>query len=146
VVPSFLSFSTEVFYVFLIAPVRATFHAHLILLDSITQITLGEEYKLWSSSLCIFSSLLSLSLSWVQVLFSGSFSRIYTALHRLKGPEHLQCTHSGPFWRSIRVAIEGTELVAFKNGSSVCIISWKSESHIKDTFLNVTAWNMVSLN
>jgi len=45
-------FPTKTLYTPLSSPIRATCPAHLILLDFITRTILGEEHKLFSSSLC----------------------------------------------------------------------------------------------
>jgi hypothetical protein len=47
-----LAFLTKMLCTFLICPIYSTSPAHLILLDLMILPTLGEEYKLWSFSLC----------------------------------------------------------------------------------------------
>ena len=47
-------FHTETLYARLLSPIRATCSAHVIFLDLITRIILGEEYRSMSSWLCSF--------------------------------------------------------------------------------------------
>jgi hypothetical protein len=45
---------TKILYAFLISPIRITCPVYLNLLDLITLTVFGEEYRLWSASLCSF--------------------------------------------------------------------------------------------
>jgi hypothetical protein len=59
-------FPTKIVYAFLFYHMRDKFPSHFFSLDLIILITIGEEYKFWSFSLCTFSNLLSLHPSSVQ--------------------------------------------------------------------------------
>jgi hypothetical protein len=73
--PSGSGFPTDnlLVYAFVFSHTRATCPAYLTFLDLIILITLGSEYKLWSSSLCSFSPP-SVTSSLLSTLFSHTLS------------------------------------------------------------------------
>jgi hypothetical protein len=70
-------FPTNILHAFLFSPIRATCTVHLIFLDLIILIILGEGYKLLISSLCSFlQPPLNSSLSGPNIPLSTLFSNI----------------------------------------------------------------------
>jgi uncharacterized membrane protein len=70
-------------YIFLSSPMHATCPTHFFCLDTICFMILGDEYKLWSSSLCNFlhypvtSSLLGPNIFLI-TLFSNTLTICYS--------------------------------------------------------------------
>jgi hypothetical protein len=76
---SALGFPTKSLYAPLLSPMRVTFPAHLILLDLITRLLFGKEYRSLSSSLCTFLNSRVPRPSWAQIFSSASYSQTTSA-------------------------------------------------------------------
>lgn len=75
-------------------PMRATFHAHLIIFDLFTLILPGEGYKLWISTLCSFSKLQHPSVQMSRVfqatsLHTGACTNLTNAFSSQSRPHNL---------------------------------------------------------
>jgi len=140
-VVSFLQVSpTKTLYTPLLSPVRTTCPAHLILLDFITQTTLGEEYRSLSSSLCSFLySPVTSSLLGPNILLSTLFSNTLSLCSFLNVSDQVKHPYK----------TRGKIIVLYIQSLNFRIANWKSKLHTV-TVISYAIWNVldetVSLN
>ena len=118
-------FPNKAMYTPLLLPIRVTYPAHLIILDSIIRIILGGEYRLLSFSLCSFlHSLVTLSLLGPK----------YTPQHPIL--KQLQTTY-GPYRDYIIHARQLSLWIWIKRRNKTdCDVVEKQRRHILDTAEN----------
>ena len=87
-------FPIKTLYTPLLSTLRAICPSHLILLDLITRIILGEEYRSWSYSLCsLLHSPVTWSLVGPNIVLSIPFSNILSLCPSLNLKDHVSHPH-----------------------------------------------------
>ena len=87
-------FPTKMICTPLVSPIRATCLAHLILLDFITRIILGEQYRSLSSLLCSFlHALVTSSLLSLNILLNAPFSNTLSLRSSLNMSDQVSYPH-----------------------------------------------------
>jgi hypothetical protein len=129
-------FTTNILYASVFTPIHAirVFCAHLILLDLIILIILGEECKLWSSSLCSFlqppviSSLFGPNIH-LSTLFSDILIEVQYCDHRI--------SYYTQFWATL------TALQPYSIGYVLKFPFQSRRNSLRSATINYSRWNLL---